>query len=155
MADENTVRLDTTMLSNITRMFKQRLPIVRIGVLGNDAVREGSGPNNAEVGAAHEFGSAQLPRRSFLRIPLQDHLNEYLTKSGYAKDTIKKVLAMGSIKPFMEKIAAAAEAVVLDGFKSRGFGKWRAWSKGYSNKTGTVLVDTTQLRDSITTVIKE
>lgn len=153
------VQLNTTALDGLLRALRQKLPVVRVGILGSTASRtsgeKSNGPNNAEVGAAHEFGTSKMPQRSFLRVPLNDNLNTAVSLAGgYDDDTLKEVIKLGSIKPWLEKIAKVAEGVVLDAFNTAGFGKWKPWSTGYSNTTGTLLVDTTQLRDSITSDVK-
>ena len=155
MADQ--VHIDTTILDGLLRTLNQTLPVVRVGVLGNTANRDTlkGGSNNAEVGAAHEFGTSKLPRRSFLRVPLNEHLSEYIEKAGgYSEDTLKEVISNGSIRPWLEQIAKIAKAVVLDSFHTAGFGKWAPWKGNYSSRTGQILIDTTQLVKSITSDVK-
>ena len=155
--DENTIQIDVAGLDKLIRIFKQRMPTAKVGILGRTANRKGetSGPTNADIGAALEFGSSKVPQRSFLRMPLNTYLNEYLEKSkAFDEKTLKEVMKYGNILSWMTKIAVVAEAVVIDAFNSAGFGKWAPWSQNYHNKTGTILVDTTQLRGSITSEVK-
>ncbi len=83
-------------------------------------------------------------------------LNKELKNSGLSdKDTLKAVIASGTVIPWLEKVALSAEAVVLDAFDNSGPG-WAAWkNKNYENNTGMILTDTQQLRDSIGTRVKE
>lgn len=166
MGDENTVQLNTKALDKLIRVFKGEMPTVRVGILGQHntrtmQVQKASGKfntvtsSNAEIGAAHEFGTSKVPQRSFLRMPLTEKLNGEITKAGgYKDETIKQVIRDGSIRVYMQKIAALAEAVVLDAFRTGGFGKWAPHKPGYTNNTGQILIDTQQLRDSISSEVK-
>lgn len=155
-----TVRIadDTVELSGLAKMQKllnARLPTARIGILGSSG-RSGKGATNAEVGAAHEFGTSRVPQRSFLRMPLELMMNQALEKSrAFDDDVMKLVVRTGSVLPWMQKIAVVAKDVVLGAFATAGYGRWQAWSKGYSNRTGNILVDTQQLRNSITEEVKQ
>lgn len=149
MAD--TIEFNSAVLDKLTKALKGKLPTAQVGILGDTASRSGTGPNNAEVGAAHEFGTSELPIRSFLRVPLTDKLNDAVEQSGaFNEDVLKEVIASGSALGWMEKIAAIAEGVVIDAFGSNGFGKWAPWKNGYSSTTGNILVETGQLERSIT-----
>lgn len=132
-------------------------PRVRIGVLGKGA-RPGSQTDNATIGAAHEFGTATLPRRSFLRVPLADNLGERLENSGILDKTAitRELIETGSVRGFMQVVAITAEEVVQDAFATGGNGKWKQWSNpNYTNNTGMILLDTQQLRESITSEVVE
>ena len=110
---------------------------------------------NAEIGMKHEFGTSYLPERSFLRMPLKDHLAPRLEAAGITDpDVIKKVLKDGTLIPFMKQIAVVAQDTVLEAFKTGGFGQWAP--SDMTNKTvHQTLVETTQLRDSITAVVEK
>lgn len=148
------VSLKIDGLAKITKMLKGQLPNIRIGVLGKDA-RSGGG-SNATVGAAHEYGTSKMPARSFLRMPLTEYLNKYLEKSGvFSEHHLKQLLKEGNLIPLFKTIAVQAEAVVAEAFDTGGFGKWAKWKNpNYKNNTGQVLVDTQQLRNSITSEVK-
>lgn len=151
-------------LDGLIKALKTKPPVARVGVLGGGAARkpkEGSsgGSTNAEILAAHEYGAPArgLPARSVLRVPLADKLTETLLSSGaLGKEEAKQVVKTGSIMPWMRKVAAVAEEIVRGGFDTAGYGKWKGWKDpNYMNNAGMVLVDTTQLRDSITSDVKE
>lgn len=164
--DDNTVQLNTKALDDLIRVFKGEMPVARVGILGQGnartmQVQNASGKfdtvtsSNAEIGAAHEYGTSKMPQRSFLRMPLMEKLNGEIEKSGgYKDETIKEVIRNRSIKPYMQKIAALAEAIVLDAFNTNGFGKWAPHKPGYTNNTGQILVDTQQLHNSISSEVK-
>jgi hypothetical protein len=122
---------------------------VHIGVLeGNDGRSDGK--SNATIGARWEFD--QATNRSFLRIPIIEHMQERLESStAFGPEAVAHILEEKNLDPWVDYIGATAKQIVLDGFHSSGFGKWTPNSpstiarKGHSN----VLVDTEQLRDSI------
>lgn len=158
--DTYTIQLDG--LEKLAKAFKT-LPEGRIGILQDSPHgQKGTGkktPTVGEVGAAHEFGAPArgLPMRSFLRIPLTENLNKYVKKDGLInKADLEEVVKKGSAIPWLKKVMVSAENVVQDAFDSKGFGKWKPWKNpNYENNTGQILVDTQQLRDSITSEVQE
>ena len=167
---------------------KSALPIAQVGIFGSDtpryagSVSEKTGKvksftvheqksngkkkvskvqtetTNAEVGAAHEFGSInkKLPKRSWLRTPITEHLMAYLQKSGQLnRETIKQVIEDRSIRKFMKTIGEIAEKVIQDGFSTAGFGKWAQWKSGkYQNNTGQILIDSGRLSRAVNSRVK-
>lgn len=153
MGDDDIVAMNTRGLDQLIKATK-KLPVIQIGVLGANDVRE-DGESNAEIGAKHEFGADGMPMRSFLRVPLSDHLSNYLEESGaFDKAALTEVVKLGSFTPWMRKVATTAEAVVLDGFQTGGFGRWRPSIMTFK-KLKMTLIETQQLRDSITSEVKE
>lgn len=152
MSDD--VQVQTKGLDQFIKAFKGKLPTVRVGILGsNNSRNDGS---NAAIGAIHEFGDSTHPMRSFLRVPIAENLDKYLdSHQAFDEDNIKKIVRDGKITVWMEQIGVVAEMVVADAFTSGGFGKWAPWKNGYTSKTGNILVDTTQLRGSITSEVKD
>lgn len=177
MADSD-VKLDLSKLNEIVKILGANAPYAKVGILGPKAQRtEGkktltyaevmglgkkikyssnSKPplTNVEIGMAHEFGvvSRGLPQRSFLRVPLTTKLAKAFENQislAYAKQVFDQVIATKSLLPWVKMMAVLAEGVVLGGFASGGYGKWKKWKKGYTNNTGNILVDTQQLRNSI------
>ncbi len=142
-------------LDGLLKALKAKPPLARVGVLNDKDTRKDSS-SNAEIGAAHEYGTTRLPVRSFLRIPITEHLQAEMEVSGLLDDDIlKEVIKSGSVIPWLKKVAIMAENVVFDAFDSGGDGKWPAWSDpNYTNNTGMILVDTQQLRNSITHEVK-
>ncbi len=150
---DDTYTLKITGLEKLMKALKEKPPMARIGILGG-STREDSGPTNATIGAYHEFGTSKLPVRSFLRMPLTENLQPVLEASGaFSKDVLAKVVATGSIFPWVQKMAVIAEDIVLEAFDSGGFGKWPAVDMTHK-KNHQILVETNQLRDSITTEVK-
>lgn len=120
-------------------------PKLRVGILGDT--------KNATIGAVHEFGAPakNIPQRSFLRIPISEHLEKELEQSGLLnKERLAEVIKTGNMKAWVEQIGVAAVAVVDDAFESSGDGRWPKWKqKNYKNEGGMLLVDTGGLRQSI------
>ncbi len=154
----DTVNVDG--LEKMLKALKQKPPKARIGILSDKDTRTGDGPiDNAELGMVHEFGSLKqgLPQRSFLRVPLNDRLGKEMEKEGALSEAeFKEVLKTGTVTPWLKKVAILAEGIVLGAFDSAGYGKWPKWKDpGYTNNAGQILVDTGQLRNSITSEVKE
>lgn len=154
MSDETTINVKG--LDQLLKALKTKPPVCRVGVLGEKDARTGKVPSNASVGAAHEFGTSKMTKRSFLRMPLTDHLSQTMESYGLTdQDTLKAVVKEGSIRPWLLKVAKAAETTVAEAFATGGFGKWAPWkNENYTNNTGEILTDTKQLRDSITSEVK-
>lgn len=160
-----TITLETKGLDQLIKALKTKAPEAVVGILGdrnsrNKVARKNSGSaaitNNATIGAIHEFGSAHMPQRSFLRVPISDHLEKVMENSGALdKSTMKDVITSGTILPWMKKITILAEGIVIKAFDTGGYGKWPKWrNPNYTNNGNKILVDTQQLRNSITSECK-
>ena len=134
-----------------------KIPKIKVGIIGNSAARSGGKTSNATIGAIQEFGTSTIPMRSFLRVPLAEELPKRLQASGaFDKHSLDETLKIGSLVPFMKKVAVVAEEVVLGAFDTGGYGKWAPWKDPtYENNTGMLLVDTQQLRNSVTAEVVE
>jgi phage gpG-like protein len=159
------VTLQITGLEQLLKALKAKPPQARVGIIGGRDNRQiedkgGSGTSvmgNAEVGAMHEFGTSTLPRRSFLVSPIVWNLQKYMQRSkALDKNVLNEVIKSGSVLPWVQKVTKMAELIVLEAFDTAGFGKWEKWkSPSYTNNTGQILVDTQQLRNSITSEVRE
>ncbi len=153
-------KLETKGLDKIIKALKNSKPRIVVGILGakGSAVHEGEGsqgPTVAEVGAAHEYGTTTLPQRSFLRVPLADNFNKALKASGLLdKDTLKEVIATGTLIPWLKKGAIVAEGVVLEAFDTAGNGEWPP-SNMQHKKVHQTLIETRQLVSSITAEVRD
>jgi phage gpG-like protein len=155
------IGLDTSGLDQLEKAFRDQMnrPMkIRIGIMGDHSARSGGGRTNAEIGASHEFGAParNLPARSFLRVPLMDNLHKEIEKAGlFTKAAQNEVVKTGTVKPWLAKVQAVAQGIVKGAFTTGGYGKWKSWKGSYKSLTGEILVNTTQLRDSITSEIVE
>lgn len=154
-------QFSTTGLDKLLKALALKGSVARVGILGDKTVRSNNekkqGLNNAEVGAIHEFGGANHPQRSFLRVPIAEHLESKLEGSGLAdKDRLALVLKTGDTTPWVQELAILAEAIVIEAFATGGYGKWTPWTTpGYQNNTGQILKDTQQLSESITSEVTQ
>lgn len=157
MADD-AVKLNTRPLDKLIKALKGDMPMARVGVLGDkDARSKGNATSNATIGAKHEFGdpAENLPMRSFLRVPISENMQPALDNSqAFDKDAAKKVIETGSIVEWVKKLGVLAEGIVADAFATGGFGKWKP-SNMENKKNQQTLVETQQLRNSITSDVKE
>ncbi len=150
-----TTQLNIKNLEKILKAFKAKPVVARVGILGESGRRQSSGKTNAEIGACHEFGTTTLPVRSFLRLPISSLMQKYLDNSGaFDKDVLKEVVAKATFTPWIKKMAVVAESIVSDAFDSGGFGTW-APSNMARKQNHQTLVETQQLRNSITSEVKE
>lgn len=171
MASFGNDEINTKALDALNKTLKDSKVIVRVGILGGKNVRNNATYNqekskykinkkspanisNAEIGAAHEFGTTNLPVRSFLRMPIAEQFPKELTKAGIFNDKdIQEVIKNSSFRQFANKIGVLAVRTVLMAFDSAGFGKWKESNMHYK-KVKQTLVETHQLRDSITFDVK-
>jgi phage gpG-like protein len=155
-----TVTMNVKGLDQLIKALKKDNVVAGIGIIGEKVNRNPSQDEkipitNAEIGAAHEFGTSKLPQRSFLRVPIADHLTKKMEDSGALdSEVLKEVIAQGTVEPWLRKVAILAESIVIEAFDTGGFGKWKP-SVMTSKKNHQTLVETKQLRDSITTMVKE
>lgn len=125
---------------------------VQVGILGKKTNREDSdGQTNADIGFIHEFGqpSNGIPRRSFIRMPLQ-YKSEEILKEVKDAGALKKI-AKGDFLAVLSDLGIACVGAIHNAFETAGFGSWRPNSpvtrelKG----SGSPLIDTRQLERSI------
>lgn len=146
---ESKVTVKNKVLNKLLKSLKGTAA-VKVGILGDHDRRDDS-LSNATIGAIHEFGFG-VPMRSFLRQPLIDNVNTALEENLDVK--IDQVAEDESFEPLLKKIGLISEEVVRSAFDTGGNGKWPKWiNPGYMNNTGQLLVDTTQLRDSISSAV--
>lgn len=155
MSEQTTFTLNDKRLKDLIRTFKGKSAVAQVGILGDKNARMGEMTTNAEIGAAHEFGTSKLPMRSFLRMPLSLHLKSYLEKNGaFDRSTLETVIKGGSVVPWLEKVAITAEEVIQDAFNTGGWGNWKPSNMEYKKNKQT-LIETQQLRNSISSRVDE
>lgn len=132
------IKFDDSGLQNLIKELVNKKMSVKVGILGQDAARAGES-NNAEIGAAHEFGTDSLPQRSFLRVPIENRLSQEVEAMNFEKKV--------SIGKLAHKVGNAAVKIIQEAFMTEGFGEWPISKR--AEHDGKTLVDTAQLRDSI------
>jgi len=154
VSDEQTT-LNNKDLKKLLQILKQPSSPARVGVLGSKTMRNTSAQNNATIGARHEFGEEGMPTRSFLRVPISAKLQSYAEKAGaFTPDSLKQVIKEGSFTLWNKKLGAIGEQIVSDAFDTGGFGEWKPSDMRYK-KNHQTLVETQQLRNSITSEVSE
>lgn len=144
---------DTKLEKLIRALDPKKVPVGRLGVLAGESPRGDVGPSNAEIGAKHELGDG-VQKRSWLRVPLIDQWAKYLEEAGAFKTkAMLRVIKEGSFVPYLTRVMIVGERVVQDAFDSCGFGKWKP-SDMTHKKTKQTLVETQQLRNSVTSEVK-
>jgi phage gpG-like protein len=146
------IKMDITGLKKLQKALKT-IPKMRVGIFKNSRT---DGGNNASIGAEHEFGSARVPQRSWLRVPLQDFMPSKLDQFQEFKDEdLKQVIKTGSFQIMMKLLGELAVKIIKEGFETGGFGKWKRWKDPhYKNRTGKILLDTKQLKESVSFEVK-
>jgi phage gpG-like protein len=150
---KNEMRVNLVPLENMQRELQKKY-IARVGILSNTphGSKKGESIGMTTLGIIQEFGSttANIPPRSFLRMPIEVKRNEIIQ---YLKSPeIKKLVEAGDILGIMKRIGIKGQAIVQEAFATRGFGSWAP------NKPATIkakgsdapLVDSGALRRSIT-----
>ncbi len=90
------INVEDERLTQLIKAFGGKIPTIKIGILGKGQLPHYSElkpgqkpptnvPTNAEVGAAHEFGTSRTTRRSWLREPLINNLKKFLEKGPLKK----------------------------------------------------------------------
>lgn len=146
----NVVRKDTRglqrLIGALAILDKGR---AQVGIFSDATEREASGKTNAEIGAAHEFGSTltNLPMRSWLRMPLMVEL----TPEKMRRIPWLQLLLRDGAKKLLKRLGILGEEVVQEGFATGGFGRWPALSAWTIRKKGSsaILIETAQLRKSV------
>lgn len=124
---------------------------VKVGLIGSGGseIHDDSDATNAEIGLFQEFGTVNIPPRSFLRLPLETKQKELM--KGISKGAAKEAIEEGDIKHFYEILGIEAVGIVQDAFSSGGFGEWppNAPSTVSAKGSSKPLINTGQLRRSV------
>ena len=118
---------------------------VFVGIRGGETT--GDGLSIAGYGAVHEFGTAGMPERSFLRVPLSERKNEIYN---IAHDVLK---AGGTCQNALDAMGLTGVNISSDAFDKND---WAPNKSETIKRKGSekVLVDTGQLRQAIDYVIR-
>ena len=144
---------------------------VRVGIFGDRSARKNDNVvDNAYVGMVHELGSFSrgIPIRSWLVMPIRVSQNEILKEAGTG---IKDLLAAGKMDRVLQELGFACEDAIYAAFESGGFGTWaplkvrtvkhklrrflkqQPWEKASEHTKEGILIDSTQLRKSVTSQV--
>ncbi|MAB53530.1 MAG: hypothetical protein CMG80_17575 [Marinobacter sp.] len=115
----------------------------------------GDGMTVLQVGAVHEYGAGDVPRRSFLRTPFaikKKELNEAIAAQ------FRQVFeGGGGVARALGRIGLIAVNISKGAFVSRGYGTWPDISQETKDAKGStqVLIDKGILRGSITFAVRD
>jgi hypothetical protein len=143
---------------NILKKLKKNLeeaPELLVGV-PQDAIPYPDGTPVALVGAVHEFGSSNVPERSFIRTAINENLDKYI---GMAERGSKKVVeGKLSFEQVANLIGTEAQGDIQDKITEISTPALAASTLRQREKKGSTpnpLVDTGQLRQSIRYEIRD
>ena len=165
----NTLRYSFKGLRKLqTRLAEAEKRSVKIGLLASTAQRTPTDSDrlthNPSLGAIHEYGltytmrktgtTITIPERSFLRMPLTQHLGDTVKKADIKWTDI---LMLRGSQALLQRLGKAGEQTVQEAFDTRGWGQWPELSsftiwKKKQNKTR-ILIETTQMRQAITSQV--
>ncbi len=146
--DGKAVEMNLLPLEKLLKGIKN-IPKVTIGIVDDS--------RNATVGAYHEFGTSRLPARSFLRVPLMTMMKKKIDDDlKFSRDELDAMVKEGNLKILSQEIGQLALEVVHEAFDTNGFGQWPPDKPSTieHKHSDQVLVETGQLRDSISVVVQ-
>ena len=123
---------------------------VKVGIVSNSVGPYENGQTALDVGLIHEYGTEDIPRRSFLRAPF---LTKKKEMDSFIQKQFQKVIEDGfPAEKAMELIGVKAQSISQEAFTTGGFGQWAELSQSTIEKKGSsqILLDTGTLRNSIT-----
>ena len=121
-------------LDNLEKLMKclKDEKFVRVGIIGTKAKATGhpkSNATNAEIGSFHEFGTKNMPRRSFLLDPLEHNLD--FTSSDMKpmrKALFKQFFDKCAPQKFFYELGAKALEVINEAFETQGWSGGAGWA---------------------------
>jgi hypothetical protein len=105
------------------------------------------------IGAIHEYGAGDNPKRSYLRTPFIMHkkkINEFIANQ-FEKTTNGK-----SVDDALNLVGAFCRNISVKAFSTKGYGQWEDLEPETIRRKGSSkpLIDTGTLRNAITWVIR-
>lgn len=143
--------LNTKSLDQIIKISKEKYK-VEVGVInGGDFIDNKGNITVAGYGLVNEFGSATrgIPERSFIRVPLNLHLNEHIRD--YKEKYINFLFKSQKIDKAYNYLGLNAKKIILEAFSTSNDGLWKPNSKRTIKQKGSSkpLIDSGRLRKSI------
>lgn len=153
LSPEQMLKKTTEYAKNIA---KARRGYVAVGLPSEEVGGKvyGDGMTVIQVGAIHEYGAGNNPRRSFLRLPFTAKRDE-LTKA--IAQQFEDVFSRGkSAEQALGLIGVTATNISKEAFTTRGYGQWPDITQATKNAKGSsqVLVDNGILKGSVTYVVR-
>lgn len=113
----------------------------------------GDGIRVIDIGIAHEFGTKDIPQRSFLRAPFLKHKTEL---NQVIQAQFKKVFEGADVDSALGIIGVKATNISRGAFRTGGYGDWPDIQDATKAAKGSsrILIDTGTLRNTITWVLR-
>lgn len=126
------IQYDISKLDDLIKSLKEDYTL-RIGIIGSkatNATHKNSSKTNAEIGTFHEFGTKNMPRRSFLEDSLKLKL-KFNTEQmrGIRKALFGDFFVKNDPKKFLQDLGAKCLLIIEDAFATNGFGRWAPLAK--------------------------
>lgn len=145
-----TKQMERVIKEMCSKSVKVGLPKEKVGgkVYGN-------GWTVLDNGVVHEYGTPDIPRRSFLRTPFL--INEKAIRKFIAAQSEKVLAGDTTPEAALNLIGIKAQKISLKAFDTRGYGKWPDISDATKAAKGSSkpLIDRSILRQSITWVVTD
>lgn len=133
-------------LNAFVKTLKSNSAVARVGILQD--------PKLATIGSFQEFGTSTIPVRSFLRVPISDHLASKMENSAdFTVGDLTAVIKTSSLDPWLQIIGKMGMEISKESFDNAGFGQWKQDKSQIEHHSP--LKKTGALQDSISFDIKE
>jgi hypothetical protein len=117
-----------------------------VGIHASEGATEHDGLTNAELGAIHEFGTSEIPQRSFIRVYIDEHESEIHTWLSEAAD---ELLTGADPQQEADRIALRLESGVKERILSGISPELSEATKKRRGDSAVPLIDTSQMLGSI------
>lgn len=146
----------------ITAMRQAKTMVVKVGLPAGEAATSKAYTDDGskaaatvlEVGIWHEYGTARMPMRSFLRGPMREKSAEL---ARMLEVQFNLVLEAGlDVGTALGRVGLTARNISVGAFRTGGYGAWQDISQATKDKKGSsaILIDTGILRNAITWVVE-
>ena len=145
---KRTERLEKAMTKAKKKAVFVGLPSEKIG---GEIYRDGQ--TIMSIGAVHEYGAGNNPKRSFLRTPFIMHkkkINEFIAKQ------FDRTMDGTLIDDALDMVGAYCRNISVKAFTTKGYGQWDELDPKTVERKGSskILIDTGTLRNAISWVIR-
>lgn len=145
---KRTERLEKAMVKAKKKAVFVGLPSEKVG---GEIYRDGQ--TIMSIGAVHEYGAGNNPKRSFLRTPFllkKKQINEFIAKQ------LERTLDGVSVDDALGMVGAYCRNISVKAFSTKGYGQWDELEPKTVERKGSskILIDTGTLRNAISWVIR-
>lgn len=145
---ERTKALETAMKKAKSKAVFVGLPSEKVG-----GEIYGDGQSIMTIGAIHEYGAGNNPKRSFLRTPFllnKKKINEFIAKQ------FERTADGVSVDEALNKVGAFCRNISVKAFSNKGYGQWDDIKPATKERkrSSKILIDTGTLRNAISWVIR-